>query len=186
MARTVSRANPIDLRNPIDRAHAVRIGNSWIDLRRGPATTAIREYMMGRDDPLEQGQMDALDMLVHREHRTMSSLAGRLRVNRSTATRAVDRLVADGLVERFASPDDGRVVLVLITAEGRRRHAAIDKRRSRAMRQILSEFSQEERTQLADLLERLVSSIDHAVSTLEAPAEPPSERAAELGSGPSG
>jgi DNA-binding MarR family transcriptional regulator len=107
-------------------------------------------------------------------------------VNRSTATRAVDRLVADGLVERFASPDDGRVVLVRITAEGRRRHAAIDKRRSRAMRQILSEFSQEERTQLADLLERLVSSIDHAVSTLEAPAEPSSERAAELGSGPSG
>ena len=172
MGSTASRANTIDLRNPVDRAHAVRIGNSWIDLRRGPATTAIREYMMGRDDPLEQGQMDALDMLVHREHRTMSSLAGRLRVNRSTATRAVDRLVADGLVERFASPDDGRVVLVRITAEGRRRHSAIDKRRSRAMRQILSEFTREERTQLADLLERLVSSIDHAVSTLEEPAEP--------------
>ena len=35
-----------------------------------------------------------------------------------------------------------------------------------------TEFTREERTQLADLLERLVSSIDHAVSTLEAPAEP--------------
>ena len=47
MGRTGSRENAIDLRNPVDRAHAVRIGNSWIDLRRGPATTAIREYMMG-------------------------------------------------------------------------------------------------------------------------------------------
>ena len=70
--------------------------------------------------------MDALDMLINRDCRTMSGLADRLRVNRSTATRAVDRLVTDGLVERFPSPDDGRVVLVRITAEGRRRHKTID------------------------------------------------------------
>lgn len=171
MTSPASQETSIDFRDPVDLAHAVRIGNSWIDLRRGPATTAIREYMMGKDDPLEQGQMDALDMLVHREHRTMTSLAGRLRVNRSTATRAVDRLVADGLVERFPSPDDGRVVLVRITPEGRRRHATIDKRRSRAMYRILREFTRDERSQLADLLERLVNSIDHAVATLEAPTD---------------
>jgi DNA-binding MarR family transcriptional regulator len=160
------RRNKIDLCDPVDRVHALRIGSSWVDLRRGPATAGLREYLLGPDDPLEQGQMDALDMLINRDSRTMSSLAGRLRVNRSTATRAVDRLVTDGLVERFPSPDDGRVVLVRITAEGRRRHAAIDKRRSKAMQQILSEFNSDEREQLATLLERLVSSVDRAVETL--------------------
>ncbi len=171
-SRATASTPSINFRDPIDRQHALRIGNSWIDLRRGPATAAIREYMMGKDDPLEQGQMDALDMLVNHEHRTMSSLAGRLRVNRSTATRAVDRLVADGLVERFPSPDDGRVVLVRITAEGRRRHATVDKRRARAMARILGEFSRDERAQLADLLERFITSIDHAVATLESPTDP--------------
>ena len=171
MGSPASRATSINFADPVDRDHAVRIGNAWIDLRRGPATTAIRDYMMGKDDPLEQGAMDALDMLVHREHRTMTSLAGRLRVNRSTATRAVDRLVADGLVERFPSPDDGRVVLVRITAEGRRRHATVDRRRARAMARILGEFTRDERTQLAELLERFVTSIDHAVATIETPIE---------------
>jgi DNA-binding MarR family transcriptional regulator len=60
---------------------------------------------------------------------------------------------------------------VRITAEGRRRHATIDKRRARAMYQILSEFTRDERAQLADLLERFVTSIDHAVATLESPTD---------------
>jgi len=171
-----SRPNKIDLCDPIDREHAVRIGSSWVDLRRGPATASLREYMLGPDDPLEQGQMDALDMLVNRDCRTMTSLAGRLRVNRSTATRAVDRLVTDGLVERFPSPDDGRVVLVRISPEGRRRHAAIDQRRSLAMQQILSEFTSDERDLLANLLERLVASVDRAVETLGDPAGPDIEQ----------
>ena len=111
--------------------------------------------------------MDALDMLINRDCRTMSGLADRLRVNRSTATRAVDRLVTDGLVERFPSPDDGRVVLVRITAEGRRRHKTIDARRSQAMQQILSEFTRDERELLASLLERLVASVDSAVDALD-------------------
>lgn len=166
MNTTGRQTNKIDFCDPVDRVQAVRIGNSWIDLRRGPATARLREYLLGPDDPLEQGQMDALDMLIHRDCRTMSGLADRLRVNRSTATRAVDRLVTDGLVERFPSPDDGRVVLVRITPEGRRRHRAIDARRSQAMQHILSEFTRDEREQLADLLERLVSSADRAVDTL--------------------
>ena len=167
MNTTGRRTNKIDLCDPVDRVHAFRIGNAWIDLRRGPATARLREYLLGPDDPFEQGQMDALDMLINRDCRTMSGLADRLRVNRSTATRAVDRLVTDGLVERFPSPDDGRVVLVRITADGRRRHKAIDARRSQAMQQILSEFTVDEREQLANLLERLVASADNAVDALE-------------------
>jgi len=44
--------------------------------------------------------MDALDLLTRRE-RPMKELAARLRVEPSTATRAVQRLEHDGLAERF-------------------------------------------------------------------------------------
>jgi DNA-binding MarR family transcriptional regulator len=110
--------------------------------------------------------MDALDLLTRRE-RPMKELAARLRVEPSTATRAVQRLEHDGLAERFTSPQDGRVVLVRITDEGRRRHDAVAERRSIAMMHILSEFDPGERAQLADLMDRLIASIDDVVERLD-------------------
>lgn len=156
----------VDFRKRTDREHARRIGTAWIELRRGGSTSALRAYLFGREKPLEQGQMDALDLLHRRDERPMKELAARLRVDPSTATRAMQRLEADRLVERFPSPDDGRVVLVRITDEGRRRHTDVAARRSTAMMRILGEFDAEERAQLADLLDKFVASLDEVVPTL--------------------
>jgi DNA-binding MarR family transcriptional regulator len=159
-------AGTVDFRNRTDREHARRIGRAWIELRRGAAASALRSYLFGTEKALEQGQMDALDLLTRRE-RPMKELAARLRVEPSTATRAVQRLEHDGLAERFTSPQDGRVVLVRITDEGRRRHDAVAERRSIAMMHILSEFDPDERAQLADLMDRLIASIDDVVERLD-------------------
>jgi DNA-binding MarR family transcriptional regulator len=164
-------AGTVDFRNRTDREHARRIGRAWIELRRGAAASALRSYLFGTEKALEQGQMDALDLLTRRE-RPMKELAARLRVEPSTATRAVQRLEHDGLAERFTSPQDGRVVLVRITDEGRRRHDAVAERRSIAMMHILSEFDPQERAQLADLMDRLIASIDDVVGRLDGADDP--------------
>ncbi|HUV17377.1 MAG TPA: MarR family transcriptional regulator [Ilumatobacteraceae bacterium] len=166
MGSPATGAGTVDFRNRTDREHARRIGRAWIELRRGAAASALRSYLFGTEKALEQGQMDALDLLTRRE-RPMKELAARLRVEPSTATRAVQRLEHDGLAERFTSPQDGRVVLVRITDEGRRRHDAVAERRSTAMMHILSEFDPQERAQLADLMDRLIASIDDVVERLE-------------------
>ena len=158
----------VDFRKRTDREHARRIGNAWVELRRGASASALRGYLFGADKQLEQGQMDALDLLSRRDGRPMKELALRLRVDPSTATRAMQRLEADGLVERFASPEDGRVVVVRITDEGRARHAEVARRRSTAMMHILSEFEPDERAQLADLLDKFIKSLDEVVPNLEA------------------
>ncbi|MGA9276037.1 MAG: hypothetical protein WBV89_03730, partial [Ilumatobacter sp.] len=62
--------------------------------------------------------------------------------------------------------DDGRVVLVQISEHGRARHAAVDERRARAMAMILGEFNAQERTELADLLDRFVQALDDSVERL--------------------
>jgi DNA-binding MarR family transcriptional regulator len=138
-------------------------------MRRGAGASALRAYLFGREKPLEQGQMDALDLLSRRDNRPMKELAARLRVDPSTATRAVQRLASDGLVERYPSPEDGRVVLVRITDEGARRHDAVAARRSTAMMHILSEFEPAERAQLADLLDRFVESVDTVMTRMADP-----------------
>lgn len=171
MARAASEAgatpppNTVESRTPVDTEHARRIGRAWIELRRGASASALRNYLFGDETPLEQGQLDALDLLARRD-RAMKELAGRLRVDPSTATRAVQRLEADGLVERFASPDDGRVVLVRITDDGRRRREAPVARRSIAMYRILAAFDRDERAALADLLDRFIESLDDVVEQL--------------------
>jgi DNA-binding MarR family transcriptional regulator len=163
-------APSFDFNNPVDLDHTLRIGRAWIELRRGASAARLRDYLFGRDEPLEQGQMDALDLLMRRD-RTMKGLAERLRIEPSTATRAVQRVVKDGLAERYPSSEDGRVVMVKVTPEGRRRHATVAGRRALAMERIIGSFAPDERAQLADLLERLNNAVDDVVNELDATAD---------------
>ncbi len=155
----------VDLTDPEQRRLAVRIGLAWIELRRGAAMSTLRDHLFGSgDDALEQGQMDTLDLFAQQPTWRMSELAEALRVDPSTATRAVQRLVRSGLATRGASDDDGRVVIVSITDAGVARHAEVAERRGRLMAHLMGMYTPDERVQLAGLLERFVGAIDGFVS----------------------
>ncbi|MGZ4680070.1 MAG: MarR family winged helix-turn-helix transcriptional regulator, partial [Ilumatobacteraceae bacterium] len=118
------------------------------------------------DEALEQGQMDSLDLLARQPSWRMSDLAEALRIDPSTATRAVQRLVASGLAVRCPHDDDGRVVMVEVTEAGVSRHAAVNARRGELMAHMLGAFTVDERPVLADMLERFVSAVDEFVARL--------------------
>lgn len=149
----------VDLRDPAEADIAYRVALAWREIRRGAATATLRDHFYGAD-ALEQGQIDTLDVLMTRGSWRMSELADALHVDPSTATRAVQRLVNDGLAERRPCDDDGRVVLVVPSAEGKRQHRAISKRRVLALSRLLGAFDATERRQLADLLSRFVAELD--------------------------
>jgi DNA-binding MarR family transcriptional regulator len=165
MGSAVEPIATVDFTDPVEAEHALRIGRAWVELRRGAWTHHQRKYLFGDDEPIEPGQMDALDLLARRD-RTMSQLAERLRIDPSSATRAVQRLVVDGLAERFAAPEDGRIVMVRISPVGRDRHANVAARRTFAMSHLLSEFTAEERADLAHLLDRFVDALDRSLDHL--------------------
>jgi DNA-binding MarR family transcriptional regulator len=143
---------------------AVRIGASWVQIRRGAAMGTLRDYLLGSgDEALEQGQMDSLDLLARQPSWRMSDLAEALRIDPSTATRAVQRLVSAGLATRSTNDVDGRVVMVAITEAGRTRHADVNDRRGELMTHMLGAFTPEERPVLADMLDRFVSAVDEFV-----------------------
>ena len=113
-----------------EREIAIRIGTAWKELRRGAAMVAVRDYFYAADeDSIEPGQMDTLDLLVQQPAWRMSELAEALRVDPSTATRAVHRLVRAGLADRGSGAADGRVVMVSVD---RRRAPAPRRDRPRA------------------------------------------------------
>ena len=99
-----------------------RIASAWRELRRGASAARLRSSLLGPDGPqLEQGQLDALEILASEPAGwRMSEFADALRVDASTATRAVDRLERLGLAERRSGDGDRRIVLATATAAGRR------------------------------------------------------------------
>ena len=161
MANTKEQA---DLANDLDLEVAGRIGRSWREIRRGATASNARDAVYGiGGSAIEPGQMDALDLLVTVDSCRMSELAEHLRIDRSTATRAVQRLVKDNLAEHVDHGGDGRVVAIAATDRGRRIHSEVAERRRNIMFAVMNQFEAEDRVALAELLERFTAAIDEAV-----------------------
>jgi DNA-binding MarR family transcriptional regulator len=149
---------------------ATRIGWAWRELRRGASTTILAERLFGKPgepDAVEPAQLDVLDLLTRRDRRRMSDLAAALRVDPSTVTRTLQRMEGVGLAQRAPAAGDGRVVMVQLTDEGRRVHAAVAARRATIMREVLATFSPAERDQLVHLVERFVTSLEDCAARVD-------------------
>ncbi len=82
-------------------------------------------------------------------------LAQRLGGAKSNATQLVDRLAADGLVQRVFDPEDRRNVLVEIMPEGRKRYAQGVTMLEASAQNIFVHFPASQMSQFAHLLEAL-------------------------------
>ena len=155
--------------DPDSAAATARVGRAWRELRRGPSTAGLLDDLLGRHGDagsIEPGQLDILDILTVRDNRRMSDLATSLHVDPSTVTRTLQRMELNGLAVRVGAPDDGRVVTVHLTDEGRRVHAQVSARRSEMLDTILATFATDELDQLAGLLDRLVEAMAQYAETV--------------------
>jgi len=111
----------------------------------------------------DRAQVDALDVLARQDGTRMVDLAAALRIEKSTATRAVERLEKAGLASRktSVSPGSGRAVVVTLTERGTELHENIVVRRLKLVRDILRDFGSEDKELLATLMERMVAGWDH-------------------------
>jgi DNA-binding MarR family transcriptional regulator len=85
----------------------------------------------------------------------LNQLADRLSCVRSNITQLVDRLEADGLVQRQPDPHDRRSRLAVLTAAGRTVCREGSKIKTEAEARLLGALSQDEAGQLSALLAKL-------------------------------
>ncbi|MDQ7906347.1 MarR family transcriptional regulator [Phytohabitans sp. ZYX-F-186] len=90
----------------------------------------------------------------------VSALADRLGLDGSTVTRQVSAMQRDGLVVREADPRDGRGTVITPTGSGLRRMAAVRAARKDLYGRILADWSEADREQLADLMDRLIDALE--------------------------
>ncbi|MGR4864252.1 MarR family winged helix-turn-helix transcriptional regulator [Caulobacter sp. LARHSG274] len=87
-------------------------------------------------------------------------LAGRVGRDHTTVSRQVARLEALGLVERRASPADGRVREAVITPRGKAATDAVDAARGRMALELFATWSQEDFDDLVRLMRRFADGLN--------------------------
>jgi DNA-binding MarR family transcriptional regulator len=100
-------------------------------------------------------QSHALDRLRRLGPLTMNSFAELLYIEKSTASRLVDGLVEKGYVTRTKSAEDGRRTEIAITRSGERLAARVEGDMVRAQAAVLEDFTADERTAIAQAIEKL-------------------------------
>jgi MarR family transcriptional regulator, negative regulator of the multidrug operon emrRAB len=94
---------------------------------------------------------------------TIEELRQKLRLSHSGTVRLLDRLEADGAIER-QSGRDGRSVALGLSAQGRRRVRAILEARHGVLSEALAPLSPAERRELGPLLEKVLAGITRDVT----------------------
>lgn len=89
-------------------------------------------------------QLSALGVIIYLKATTLSALAAKERISTPTASRIVDSLVRDGLVERVADSTDRRAVSLSATDKGQAMIIGACDRRAGLLRETLADLSEDE------------------------------------------
>ena len=114
------------------------------------------------DSPVSLSQLSALATLAKEGPMTPGSLASRERVKPPSMTRVIASLADDGFVDRRAHPDDGRQVLVSVSASGQELIEA-ERRASREwLQQRLAELQPAQRKTLFEAADLMLAIVDES------------------------
>ncbi len=94
---------------------------------------------------------------------TVNELSAHLYLDKSTASRIANGLVERGLLARTRDVDDGRIVRLVSTPEGSVIHQRIEEDLVREYAELLSDFDDDVRPALTELVQRLGGSFSARV-----------------------
>ena len=100
------------------------------------------------------------DMLYHGANPTMGELSKALSLPLSTTTRIVGMGVEFGMIQRLPDAEDGRIVRVALTDNGRKFHEAMTDMQVESATKVLGCLTPEERGILLTLLRKVAISIE--------------------------
>lgn len=103
----------------------------------------------------------------------------------SNASRSVDALVRDGLVDRSTDPRDRRAVILTLTDDGTATRAEMDRHRDQVVTAGLSGLDAEERRTLVALMDRFLTGFEDALAAPGPPLDdaPPGDGQGHVGNG---
>ena len=131
-------------------------------------TLLLRAVMRVRDRFRAEAVRNGLDWsayvvlrpLVETGPRRLTTLAESMKLSPSTVSRLVTHMIADGLLERRPDADDGRACIIAPTERGQRIYAELRGVRDDYVARLLSDWSEQDRSELVRLVARLASALE--------------------------
>jgi len=114
------------------------------------------------DTDLTSGQPKVLDYLHYYNGCMQKELAQSCEIEPATATRLLERMEKQGLIERHAKCNNRRSLYVYITEKGQKAWELINKRFDEMEECALKDFKAAERRTLIELLQRVYDNINKA------------------------
>lgn len=108
-------------------------------------------------------QLAVVKMLEPVGKLSLSELSALIRSRNSTVTGIIDRMEREGLVVRRRSDHDRRVINIELTAKGQKLASGIPVEPVQIFRQVLSELSVRDRSELGRILNRLARRVRELV-----------------------
>jgi MarR family 2-MHQ and catechol resistance regulon transcriptional repressor len=127
----------------------------WVSLARCYATYSKAVAATVQHHGLTLPQFGALEALYHLGPLTLGDLADKLLVTGGNVTYVMDRLEGQGLVARFRSADDRRVVLACLTEAGRDLVARVFPEHAEHIEHLCRHLEPDEQDELRRLLKVL-------------------------------
>lgn len=109
---------------------------------------------------LPQAELRCLMLFGDERYLTVKSIAQRLEVAKSRVTKILEGMEARGLVSRTDDPQDGRIRLISLTPEGRRRAQQIGGFLRDVHQRILLQFEEDQRLEIIGALESLRTAME--------------------------
>jgi MarR family 2-MHQ and catechol resistance regulon transcriptional repressor len=100
-------------------------------------------------------QCYALEALLRRGPSTLGQVAAELYLDKSTASRVIAALERKRYVSRASHPEDGRAVVLKVTAAGHRLYDLIKRSLLEEEKELLRDFEPEVRAAAAEIMARL-------------------------------
>jgi DNA-binding MarR family transcriptional regulator len=113
-------------------------------------------------------QFKLLKLVAHTDAQTIGDVAAFLRVSNAAASKAVDKLVRQGLLVRKEAQRDRRAIRLSLTTSSRHVLAAYNAAKDRKLASVFRQYSAEDLQRTAELLDRLTADIvDHTAKEEE-------------------
>lgn len=108
-----------------------------------------------KESELIYSEFGVLELLLHKGPQLVNALGLKVDLTPGSISVAVDRLYERGLVNRAENPDDRRIRVVSLTAEGKELISAAFRRHAQLIEALFSVLSADEQAQLQTLLRKL-------------------------------
>ncbi|HEX5166684.1 MAG TPA: MarR family transcriptional regulator [Thermomicrobiales bacterium] len=137
------------------------IANALSALRRGPRVQRLHRLVMERAGvDLDRPALTALTVLATSGPLRVSELAEVCAVDISTMSRLAGRMTCSGFVVQSTDPNDGRVVMLELTDDGREATQRMVDAKTALIGEVIADWSADDRAAFAALLDRFVIDLE--------------------------